>query len=97
MASSRRGRTNQIPVRLTIDGLQDQELLEELKAFLNEQASFNRLCTRVVIPKEGPGIGIEISVRAPETAIFVWHDYVVEARGFMGEIYLRCHKAHESG
>ncbi len=78
-------------IQCRIDGLEVDTDWPTLKSWLQSQARFNQLCAKVVTPPHG--VAIELRLPIPQTAIFVWRDYVVEATGFMGEIHITAHKA----
>ncbi|GEM_PF-5659549 len=82
-------------IKCTFEGLEDRALLKELGEFLRHQATINRLVSRIVVPKDKPGIAIELRMPIPEIIELNWRDYRVRATGFNGELFIACKKHGE--
>jgi len=79
-------------VRLTVDGLQERELLQELIAFIKQEAAIKQIVAQIVVPKKGPGIAIELRMPIPDVVELTWRDYRIRATGFEGELFIVCKK-----
>lgn len=80
------------PIRVRVEGLEDRQQLQELLTFIKRQAEVQRLVARIVVPRTGPGIAIELRMPVPEVVELSWRGYQIRATGFEGELYIVCRK-----
>ena len=84
------------PIKLTIEGLEIDSDWPTLRAYLRSQARFNQLCADAV--KFGKhGIAIRLRFSEPQIITFEWRDYLVEATGALGELFIVCKKKASPG